>query len=33
VRVEHDYERKGALNLFAGFETRTGKVYEMTAER
>src|SRR4051812_33044166 len=33
VRVEHEYERKGALNLFAGFDTRTGKVYGMTAER
>jgi transposase len=27
VRVEHEYERKGALNLFAAFDTRTGKVY------
>jgi transposase len=33
VRVEHEYERKGALNLFAGFDTRTGKVYGLTAER
>jgi hypothetical protein len=33
VRVEHEYERKGALNLFAGFDTRTGKVYAHTAER
>jgi hypothetical protein len=33
VRVEHEYERKGALNLFAGFDTRTGKVYGMTAGR
>jgi transposase len=33
VRVEHEYERKGALNLFAAFDTRTGKVYGMTAER
>lgn len=33
VRVEHEYERKGALNLFAGFDTRTGKVYGRTAER
>ena len=24
VRVEHEYERKGALNLFAAFDTRTG---------
>ena len=33
VRVEHEYERKGALNLFAGFDTRTGKVYGHTADR
>lgn len=26
VRVEHEYVRKGALNLFAAFDTRTGKV-------
>jgi transposase len=33
VRVEHEYERKGALNLFAAFDTRTGQVYAHTAER
>jgi DDE superfamily endonuclease/Homeodomain-like domain len=33
VRVEHEYIRKGALNLFAGFDTRTGQVYATTAER
>lgn len=33
VRVEHEYERKGALNLFAAFDTRTGRVYGRTAER
>jgi transposase len=33
VRVEHEYERKGALNLFSAFNTRTGKVYGHTAER
>jgi transposase len=33
VRVEHEYERKGALNLFAAFDTRTGQVYGHTAER
>jgi transposase len=33
VRVEHEYQRKGALNLFAAFDTRTGKVYGRTAER
>jgi len=33
VRVEHAYGRCGALNLFAAFDTRTGKVYGLTAER
>ena len=33
VRVEHEYQRKGALNLFAAFDTRTGKVYAHVAER
>jgi hypothetical protein len=33
VRVEHEYVRKGALNLFAGFDTRTGQVYATTADR
>jgi transposase len=33
VRVEHEYDRKGALNLFAAFDTRTGQVYARTAER
>jgi transposase len=33
MRVEHEYERKGALNLFAAFDTRTGQVYAYTAER
>jgi transposase len=33
VRVEHEYQRKGALNLFAAFDTRTGKVYGCTAQR
>jgi hypothetical protein len=33
VRVEHEYARKGALNLCAGFDTRTGMVYATTAER
>ncbi|MBV8383208.1 MAG: IS630 family transposase, partial [Planctomycetaceae bacterium] len=31
--VEHEYGRCGALNLFAAFDTRTGKVYGMTAAR
>jgi transposase len=26
-QVEHEYRRDGALNLFAGFDTRTGRVY------
>jgi len=33
VRVECEYERKGALNLFAAFDTRTGRVYARTAQR
>ncbi len=33
VQVEHEYERKGALNLIAGFDTRTGTVYAITADR
>jgi transposase len=33
IRVEHEYQRKGALNLFAAFDTRTGQVYGHTAER
>lgn len=33
VQVEPDYERKGALNLVAACDTRTGKVYGHTAER
>jgi hypothetical protein len=31
--VEHEYGRCGALNLFAAFDTRTGKVYGMTGSR
>jgi transposase len=33
TRVEHEYSRCGALNLLAAFDTRTGKVYGMTAAR
>jgi transposase len=33
VRVEHEYQRQGAWNLFAAFDTRPGKVYAHTAER
>ncbi|MBF7083017.1 IS630 family transposase [Desulfallas sp. Bu1-1] len=31
--VEHEYERKGALNLFAAFDTRSGVVYGRCYER
>jgi hypothetical protein len=33
VRLEHEYRRTGALNLLAAFDTRTGRVYAVTAER
>ena len=33
VRLEHEYKRAGALNLFAAFDTRTGQVYGSLAER
>ena len=33
VRVEDEYERKGALNLFAAFDTGTGKVWGQTYEQ
>ena len=33
TRVEHEYGRCGALNLFAAFDTRTGKVYGQTFDR
>jgi transposase len=33
ARVEHEYRRAGALNLFAAFDTRTGRVSGRTAER
>jgi hypothetical protein len=33
TRVEHEYGRCGALNLFAAFDTRTGKVDGSTASR
>jgi transposase len=33
VRVEHEYQRGGALNLLAAFDTRTGQVYGYLAER
>jgi transposase len=33
ILVEHEYGRCGALNLFAAFDTRSGKVYGQTAGR
>jgi len=33
TRVEHEYQRAGALHLFAAFDTRTGKVTALTARR
>jgi len=33
VRVEHEYRRQGALNLFAALDTRTGQVYGQCHER
>lgn len=33
VRVEHEYQRQGAFNLIAAFDTRTGKVWGQTYER
>ena len=33
VRVEHEYKRKGALNLFAAFDTRSGEVYGICRRR
>jgi transposase len=33
TRIEHEYGRCGALNLFAAFDTRTGKVCGFTASR
>jgi transposase len=32
-QVEHEYRRAGALNLFAAFDTRTGRVYGQCYER
>ena len=33
TRLEHSYQRAGALHLFAAFDTRTGKVYARTEVR
>ena len=32
-QVEAEYQRKGALNLFAAFDTRSGRVYAQTERR
>ena len=33
VRVEHEYARKGALNLFAAFDARSGEVFGICRRR
>ncbi len=33
ISVEHEYVRKGALNLFAAFDTRTGRVLGILRRR
>jgi len=33
VRMEHEYARKGALNLLAAFDTRTGEVFGVCRQR
>ncbi len=33
VRLEHEYQRKGALHLFASFDTRTGEVIGLCRRR
>jgi hypothetical protein len=33
TRYEHEYQRAGALNLFAAFDTRAGQVYGQCSER
>jgi hypothetical protein len=33
ARLEHEYTRKGALNLFAAFDTRTGEVMGILRRR
>lgn len=33
TQLEHEYLRAGAVNLFAAFDTRSGRVYACTAER
>jgi len=33
IKVEHAYARTGATHLFAAFDTRSGRVYGLTARR
>jgi len=33
IQVEHEYARAGATHLFAAFDTRSGRVYGVTARR
>jgi len=33
IRLEHEYQRKGAVNLFAAFDTRSSHVYAAVASR
>ena len=33
IQLEHEYTRKGALQLFAAFDTRTGKVFHIMRPR
>jgi hypothetical protein len=33
IQVEHEYKRAGATHLFAAFDTRSGRVYGLTARR
>ncbi len=33
IQVEHEYGRAGATHLFAAFDTRSGRVYGLTARR
>ena len=33
IQVEHEYRRAGATHLFAAFDTRSGRVYGVTARR
>lgn len=33
IQVEHEYKRAGTTHLFAAFDTRSGRVYGLTARR